>query len=360
MKLVYLSPVPWHSMSQRPHFFIQHAFHAGIKEIIWVEPYPGRLPNLGDLVPGRHAKEPASKRTFKNFSIVSLPAVFPIEPFHFLFKFINKHSFDSVKKQINNFIDDNTLLVIGKPSLLALELSEKFEWKKIFFDAMDNYPAFFKGYSSISMTNIERKVASAVNIVICSSHTLHEKFSKFAKVELCLNACTSDFVIGPHKKKNRDGKNLVFGYVGTIANWFDWRWVIELAELNPSSTIRLVGPLKTLRPVNLPKNIIIEKAIPHDEVPAVLSEIDVGLIPFQNNDITKFVDPIKFYEYSAKNMPLLSTKFGEMLWHYKKIDNHKTDCPFNVPNDTLYFNEDSLVNVTWEKRFSELFPKILV
>ena len=360
MRLVYLSPVPWNSMSQRPHFFIQHAFHAGVKEIIWVEPYPGRLPNLGDLIPGRHAREPASKRTFDNFTVVPVPGVFPIEPFHFLFKLVNKRSLELVKRQLNEFKDENTILVIGKPSLLALELSKQSGWKRIFFDAMDNYPAFFKGYSSFSMTNIEKKVASTVNTVICTSHSLQEKFSKFNNVELCLNACTSDFVTELHREKIESGKSIVFGYVGTIASWFDWRWVIELAELNPSSKIRLIGPLKTLKPVNLPKNITIEKAISHDEVPIVLSQIDVGLIPFQVNDITKYVDPIKFYEYSAKKIPLLSTQFGEMFWHYKKIDDHKVDFPFEVPNNTLYFDEDSLKSVTWEDRFAELFLKILV
>lgn len=360
MKLVYLSPVPWNSMSQRPHFFIQHAFHAGIKEIMWVEPYPGRLPNFGDLVPGRHAREPASKRTFENFTVVPVPSVFPIEPLHCLFKIINKRLFDNVREQVNTFKDENTLLVVGKPSLLALDLCKQSGWKNILFDAMDNYPAFFKGYSSFSMANIEKKVASAVNTVICSSHSLQEKFAHYANVELCLNACTSDFAVDSHSKRSDVRQDVVFGYVGTIASWFDWRWVIELAELNPGSKIRLIGPLKTLKPVNLPKNIVLEKAISHDEVPSVLSGIDVGLIPFQVNDITKYVDPIKFYEYSATKMPLLSTQFGEMSWHYNRVGGQRNDCPFNVPDNTLYFDERNLENITWENRFSELFPKILV
>ncbi len=347
-------------MSQRPHFFIQQAFHSGIEEVMWVEPYPGRLPNFGDLIPGRHAKEPASKRTFENFTVVPVSGIFPIEPFHLLFKIFNRRSLELVKKKINKFKDENTLLVIGKPSLLALDLSRQLGWKNIFFDAMDNYPAFFKGYSSLSMASIEKKVASTVNTVICSSHSLQDKFLKLANVELCLNACTSDFIINSCREEIECDKNVVFGYVGTIASWFDWNWVIELAALNPLSKILLIGPLKTLKPVNLPKNIIIEKAISHDEVPTVLSQIDVGIIPFQINEITKFVDPIKFYEYSAKKIPLLSTQFGEMLWHYKRIDGHKPDCPFNIPDNTLYFDERSLENITWEDRFAELFPKILI
>jgi len=359
MKLVYLSPVPWDSISQRPHFFIQHAFHAGIKEILWVEPYPGRLPNLQDLVPGRHAKEPSSRRSFKNLSVLPVSSIFPIEPLHNLFKLINRKSLAAAFKQISVFKDENTILVIGKPSLLALKLCKELAWRKKYFDAMDNYPAFFKGYSSHSMNSIEKKVASSVDTIICTSHPLIEKFSNHNNVELCLNACTDDFVKGRHDKNLIAGHSITFGYVGTIANWFDWAWVIELAELNPTSAIRIIGPLKTLKPRYLPHNISIEKPVSHDEVPSLLSEIDIGLIPFRVNDITKYVDPIKFYEYAASGIPILSTKFGEMLWHHNEVKGENDTCPYEVPRDTLYFNEGRLNNITWEHRFNDFFPKML-
>ena len=43
-----------------------------------------------------------------------------------------------------------------------------------------------------------------------------------------------------------------------------------------------------------------------------LSRFDVGLIPFRRVEITAGVDPIKYYEYRAYGLPVLSTKFGEM------------------------------------------------
>jgi hypothetical protein len=38
----------------------------------------------------------------------------------------------------------------------------------------------------------------------------------------------------------------------------------------------------------------------------------VGLIPFKKTDLTASVDPIKYYEYRALGLPILSTRFGEM------------------------------------------------
>lgn len=44
MQLVYLSPLPWDSFSQRPHQFVEwfHNKHGG--EVLWIDPYPTRLP----------------------------------------------------------------------------------------------------------------------------------------------------------------------------------------------------------------------------------------------------------------------------------------------------------------------------
>ena len=37
-----------------------------------------------------------------------------------------------------------------------------------------------------------------------------------------------------------------------------------------------------------------------------------GLIPFMRNALTACVDPIKYYEYRALGLPVLSSAFGEM------------------------------------------------
>ena len=43
-----------------------------------------------------------------------------------------------------------------------------------------------------------------------------------------------------------------------------------------------------------------------------MQEFSVGLIPFKCTDLTASVDPIKFYEYRALGLPVLSARFGEM------------------------------------------------
>ncbi len=43
-----------------------------------------------------------------------------------------------------------------------------------------------------------------------------------------------------------------------------------------------------------------------------MARFSAGLIPFRNNSLTAGVDPIKYYEYRAAGLPVLTTSFGEM------------------------------------------------
>jgi hypothetical protein len=104
---------------------------------------------------------------------------------------------------------------------------------------------------------------------------------------------------------------LCLGYVGSIAPWMDWAQLSALAQARPRDTIELIGPVHTPVPT-LPPNIRLLPAVDHAEVPSVLEKFDWGLIPFVNNRLTRAVDPIKYYEYRAAGLPVLSTAFGEM------------------------------------------------
>jgi hypothetical protein len=53
-------------------------------------------------------------------------------------------------------------------------------------------------------------------------------------------------------------------------------------------------------------------AISQDQVYARLATFSVGLIPFKRCEITAYVDPVKYYEYRAMGLPVLSSAFGEM------------------------------------------------
>jgi hypothetical protein len=223
---------------------------------------------------------------------------------------------------------------------------------------MDDFPSFYSGLSKKNTANLEKEIAQQVDRIFCSSHALIEKFSSIApsKTELVLNACSDDMQ-KIHIPKTSHEK-ITFGYIGTIASWFDWKWVFELATKNPEAIINLVGPRKTGIPESLPQNIILEPPIPHPQVMKKISTFDYVIIPFLQNDITKYVDPVKFYEYRLAGKAILSTPFGEMLWHHKEeAYNSDTTLGITIPDNTLVFPSPKKPNdiPRWSGRFSHVF-----
>lgn len=356
MKLVYISPVPWSSINQRPHFFAKMAIKYGVDELLWVEPYPSRFPNFGDLLPGRHAPEPSDLENIESLKVISVGALLPLEPIKILFNFFNGHRITKAINSICNFVGaEQAGIVIGKPCRLSVALLNARRWEFSCYDAMDDFPSFYNGLSRTHMALMEANLIKEVDIIMCSSHELYDKFVHDKKL-LVLNACAD----GLTKEQGTDkGREHVFGYIGTIASWFDWQWVIELASLNPASSVHLFGPVKSRIPPILPKNVILKGAIPHSQVMSEISKFDAAIIPFMVNDITRFVDPVKYYEYALAEIPILSTNFGEMTWHYKESQSQSQNH-YPVPVGTLFFPHDHIKTGVprWSDRFAVLYDEV--
>ncbi|MFM5191692.1 glycosyltransferase family protein [Aeromonas media] len=356
MKLVYISPVPWSSINQRPHFFAKMAITYGVDELLWVDPYPSRFPNFGDLLPGRHAPEPSDFTNIENLEVISAGALLPLEPIRILFDFFNGSRITKTINSILEFVGTaQASIVIGKPCRLSLALLKARRWDFSCYDAMDDFPSFYNGLSRKHMVMMEANLTKEVDIIMCSSHELYDKFVHDKKL-LVLNACADGLT---KEEGTNKGQEHIFGYIGTIASWFDWQWVIELASLNPASSVHLFGPVKSRVPTILPKNIILKGAIPHSQVMLEISKFDVAIIPFMVNDITKYVDPVKYYEYALAEIPIISTNFGEMAWHHREIRS-QSNCPYSVPVEALFFSHDHMRSGVprWSNRFAVLYNEV--
>jgi glycosyltransferase involved in cell wall biosynthesis len=311
MRLIYLSPVPWHSFSQRPHELVRY-FHARTGgRVLWVEPYPGRFPTLSDLLTPRPTSG-GKECDIPAWLTMIQPRALPIEPLPFSTT-INRLFWGEIESDVDRFAGDSAVLGIGKPTTLALQLLQKKNFGASFYDAMDNYPAFYRGWSRLAMMNRERKVIKSVSIVLASSSGLEDRLRPQAgDVRLVMNACAADRLPPiPTSAVLGDGERPVIGYVGTIGSWFDWELVIALAKSSPKIEFRLIGPVY-VRPPALPHNVRLEQALPHTEALHAMTQFNVGLIPFMRNALTACVDPIKYYEYRALGLPVLSSAFGEM------------------------------------------------
>lgn len=110
-------------------------------------------------------------------------------------------------------------------------------------------------------------------------------------------------------------KKPIIGYYGAIEEWFDLDLLFNLAERKPMWNIVLIGRSslegfkgKTSNYHNI--HYLGEK--PYSTLHQYSNFFDVGIIPFLVNDLTNSVSPVKFFEYQAAGLPVVSTPIAEM------------------------------------------------
>ncbi len=101
-------------------------------------------------------------------------------------------------------------------------------------------------------------------------------------------------------------------FVGGLPVWFDWELLTAVARHRKDFSFCIVGE-GDYYPADLPNNVYLLGARPHQQIPPYLQHADVGLIPFKNMPRIRSVErPLKFYEYIASGLPVVTVPYGNM------------------------------------------------
>ena len=308
MKLVYAAPVPYASFAQRPHHFVAALGQRCGGPVFWIDPYPSRLPRLSDL---RRAPLAVYKPSDAAVQVASPPR-WGAEPLMGAVS-LRRLAWRRLLARIAAFAQGaEWMLAIGRPSRLALRLLKEHRPQLSCYDAMDDFPAFLQGRTRALGSQLEAAVASGVDVLLVSSTALRRKFAdRGLQTELLPNGL-DDRWLAVSGQPRPPPSPPVLGYLGAIGPWFDWALVIKMAYALPQVRLQLVGPLLDRPRASLPPNVHLLGECAASEVPEQLQGWTAGLIPFKVNRLTASVDPIKYYEYRAAGLPILSTRFGEM------------------------------------------------
>ncbi len=111
------------------------------------------------------------------------------------------------------------------------------------------------------------------------------------------------------------------GFYGVIDERLDLGLVEALAASHPEWQIVMIGPVVKIDPETLPRrpNIHYLGQRRYDELPAYLRGWDVSLLPFAQNDATRFISPTKTLEYMAVEQPIVSTPIADVAGPYHDI-----------------------------------------
>jgi hypothetical protein len=324
MTLIYFSPIAWQKPAQRPHKFVEWFYSKYRRQVLWIDPYPTRFPLRKDMRRLLHYSYFKPKQEFNPdtppWLTVLHPFALPCEPLPGSF-FLNGSFWKGILDTICCLCKkEKGIIGIGKPSKLALEVLKRFPEQFSFYDAMDNFPAFYSGISERSQSTTEDELLSRVSRLVVSSTGLVQHLSAHQeKMSQVFNGFDPAVFPEPDLFSASCSAPPILGYLGTIDSWFDWDFVLETAIRNPGLIVRIVGPVYHRGPRrSMPSNIQFFPACSHKDAYRFMSEFTVGLIPFIRSQLTQCVDPIKYYEYRCLGIPVVSTKFGQMTFRARE------------------------------------------
>jgi len=198
---------------------------------------------------------------------------------------------------------------------LAYRLREQLGWKVV-YDCMDewtNFPGFGE-----SVLSLEEKLVRAADATIVSADRLEEKWNGTApRLVLARNAMDAEHYrarFGPNALLS-GARHPIIGYYGALASWVDVELLTKIADRYAKGTIVLAGGRfdVDLSPIEKRSNVRLLGQRPYEEMPQLLWNFDVCMIPFLVNDITEATNPVKFYEYLWGEKPVVAPVLTELL-----------------------------------------------
>jgi glycosyltransferase involved in cell wall biosynthesis len=108
----------------------------------------------------------------------------------------------------------------------------------------------------------------------------------------------------------------IIGFFGLIHEWLDLQLIAKIARARPDWSIVIIG--KSVVETHVLKswpNIHLLGRRPYDALPSYCKAFDVGIIPFQVNELTRNVNPIKLREYLSAGLPVVSTDLPEVQFY---------------------------------------------
>ncbi len=126
----------------------------------------------------------------------------------------------------------------------------------------------------------------------------------------------------------------VIGFIGNLdALRIDYRLLYHTALAYPEKTLLLVGPVNSTDPATIGldqlPNVVFAGSRTLQDLPPLLQYMDVAIIPFLKNTLTKSIYPLKINEYLAAGKPVVATAFSEDIQTFG-------DCAYIADDDDTF------------------------
>lgn len=213
-----------------------------------------------------------------------------------------KLSVENIKNYINKgfefiyeYIDDLSPDLSGTKEI-PLNITSKYDY------AMANDFVYVVVTADLLYEDVVSKRGNK-NVIISSNGVDYNFFQRFDEFELEKNYL--DII--------KNGK-INICYYGALAKWFDYELLKTIADTNLYNVI-LFGikydESYDLNNIDDVKNVYFMGSRPYSVLKYYAKEVDILIIPFLINDITKATSPVKIFEYMALGKMIVTTDMNE-------------------------------------------------
>ena len=206
---------------------------------------------------------------------------------------------------------------------MALDLARTLDPSLLVYDVMDDLAAF--KWAPPALVLRQRQALREADVVFSGGRSLHRSVAERRASDAY---CFPSGVDPEHYATAQGWREVeggrarpVAGYVGVIDERIDLDIVADLAAAAPEWDVVMVGPVVKIDEETLPQAPNISWAGPRDyaELPRVMADFDVALMPFALNEATHSISPTKTLEYLAAGLPVVSTRVRDVVSDYSGI-----------------------------------------
>ncbi|MBT9158553.1 MAG: putative teichuronic acid biosynthesis glycosyltransferase TuaH [Firmicutes bacterium] len=312
--IVIFSAIPWQGIVARPHHLARE-FAARGNRVLFVEPPITWLSPLKKPALARHLHFGKVRRLGAQLGCLTPP---PFVPGGYRWRALNQVNQWCLAQSVGAALRH----LEWPPGIILTHLPGTADYPgraPIVYDCVDDHAAFSE-YSSLwkkdLVIELEKMLTVRAGAVLATSRVLWER-CRLLRADTLLVGNGVDmrhFAPAAAGKTGATGvRGRVAGFYGGIGPWVNLELIARAAALAPTWVFYVAGPLESgLRVPSLPPNVLMPGFVDYNDLPAILADFDVALIPFKNNELTLSVNPLKLYEYFAAGKPVLVTDIPEL------------------------------------------------
>lgn len=280
---------------------------------------------------------------------------------------------DRLSKVLCNSLQTAACVTVFKTWPRNAEILEQIPYDALVYEYIDELSLFY--YYTEALKQKHYELMRKADLVVCTARALYMDAQRVtSKAVFSPNAGDYAFFHGnrncpsfPGLLEKTQEYECVLGYYGSLASWFDYTLVLDIAHKMPQWCFVFVGycfdgTISQLQEAGL-RNIILYPAQPYSNLPSFISTFDIQIIPFVINEITNATSPVKLYEYMASGKPILTSNLPECQ-QYRSVVTYSDENDFiekvlslmkkkNIPEYIAIMDEEARAN-TWDARVTEI------